>query len=258
MPEGDTVFRAARLLDAALAGRTVTRTDFRVPALAEIDLAGEPVHSVASRGKHLLMRIGDVVVHSHLKMEGEWRVFGHGEAWRRPAWQARAIIEVPDATAVGFDLGTLELFGAAEEARRLAYLGPDLLGPDWDAAEAVRRLASAPEMPIAVALAEQRNLAGLGNVYVNEVCFLRGILPDRPVGEVELEPFVALASRVIRANRDRAARTTTGDTHRGRQLWVHGRGGEACRRCGTLIEHGRLGRTELELRETWWCPNCQR
>lgn len=258
MPEGDTVYRAARRLDAALAGRIVTRSDFRVPALAEVDLAGEPVHSVASRGKHLLMRIGGVVVHSHLKMEGEWRVFRPGEPWRRPGWQARAIIEVPDASAVGFDLGTLELFGAADETERLAYLGPDLLGSDWDADEAVRRLARSPETPVAVALAEQRNLAGLGNVYVNELCFLRGILPARPVGEVELAPMVALAGRVIRANRDRAVRTTTGDTHRGRQLWVYGRGGEACRRCGTLVEHGRLGRTELELRETWWCPSCQR
>ncbi|MGH3703516.1 MAG: DNA-formamidopyrimidine glycosylase family protein, partial [Agromyces sp.] len=250
--------QAARRLDEALAGRTVIRSDFRVPALAEVDLAGEQVHSVGSRGKHLLMRIGGVVVHSHLKMEGEWRVFSPGAPWRRPAWQARAIIDVPDASAVGFDLGTLELFGAAEESERLGHLGPDLLGPAWDADEAARRLASAPETPVAVALAEQRNLAGLGNVYVNELCFLRGVLPTRPIGEVDLVPLVALASRVIRANRDRAVRTTTGDTHRGRQLWVYGRGGEACRRCGTLIEHGRLGRNAVEQRDTWWCPSCQR
>ena len=112
-------------------------------------------------------------------------------------------------------------------------------------------------MSIAVALAEQRNLAGLGNVYVNELCFLRGILPTRPVGEVELEPLVRLAARAIHANRDRAVRTTTGDTHRGRQLWVYRRGGEPCRRCGTPIEHGTLGRNAVEQRETWWCPNCQ-
>ncbi|PWC03312.1 DNA-formamidopyrimidine glycosylase family protein [Agromyces badenianii] len=258
MPEGDTVFRAARALDAVLAGRTVTRSDFRVPAFATVDLVGEPVHSVASRGKHLLMRIGGQVVHSHLKMEGEWRVFRLGEPWRRPAWQARAIIEVPDASAVGFELGTLEIFPAGEEAQRLSYLGPDLLGAEWSALEAVRRLSSSPEMPIAVALGEQRHLAGLGNVYVNELCFLRGILPTRPVADVDLEPLVDLASRVMRANRERAVRTTTGDTHRGRQLWVYGRAGEACRRCGTRIEHGRLGRNALELRESWWCPNCQR
>ena len=257
MPEGDTVYRVARSLDAALAGRIVTSTDFRVPAIATVDLAGEPFHSVASRGKHLLMRIGERVVHSHLKMEGEWRLFSDGERWRRPAWQARAIIEVPSVTAVGFDLGTLEVFAAAEEHDRLDHLGPDLLGPDWDPHEAVRRIARAPDVSIAVALGEQRNLAGLGNVYVNELCFLRGILPTTPVGEVELEPLVRLAGRAIHANRDRAVRTTTGDTHRGRQLWVYRRGGEPCRRCGTPIAHGALGRNDVEQRETWWCPNCQ-
>jgi endonuclease-8 len=258
MPEGDNVYRAARRLDAALAGELVLRSDFRVPAFATVDLAGATVDSVDSRGKHLLMRIGDQVVHSHLKMEGEWHVYRSGERWRRPGWQARAVIEVPDATAVGFDLGVLEIFPASEERDRLAYLGPDLLADDWDPAEAVRRLAEQAESPIAVALGEQRNLAGLGNVYVNELCFLRGIRPSRPVAEVELEPLVQLAARVIRANRDRSVRTTTGDTRRGRQLWVYSRGGEQCRRCGTRIEHGRLGRNDLELRESWWCPYCQR
>jgi endonuclease-8 len=258
MPEGDNVYRAARRLDAALGGKPVVRSDFRVPAFATVDLSGATLHSVDSRGKHLLMRIGDQVVHSHLKMEGEWHVYRSGERWRRPGWQARAVIEVPDATAVGFDLGVLEIFPASEERDRLAYLGPDLLADDWDPAEAVRRLAEQAESPIAVALGEQRNLAGLGNVYVNELCFLRGIRPSRPVGEVELEPLVQLAARVIRANRDRSVRTTTGDTRRGRQLWVYSRGGEPCRRCGTRIEHGRLGRNDLELRESWWCPNCQR
>ena len=257
MPEGDTVYRVARSLDTALAGRRVTSTDFRVPAIATVDLAGESFHSVTSRGKHLLMRIGEWVVHSHLKMEGEWRLFAAGERWRRPEWQARAIIEVPGVTAVGFDLGTLEVFAAADEQARLAHLGPDLLGPDWDLDEAVRRIARAPDVSVAVALGEQRNLAGLGNVYVNELCFLRGILPTRPVGEVELEPLVQLAARVIRANANRSVRTTTGDTHRGRQLWVYRRGGAPCRRCGTPIDHARLGRNGVEQRETWWCPSCQ-
>ena len=258
MPEGDTVYAAARRLDEALAGHVVVRSDIRVPAFATVDFTGQVVHSVASRGKHVLMRIGDDVLHSHLKMEGEWRVSRAGERRRRPDFRARAIIETDDAVAVGSDLGVVEVFPASEEAERMAYLGPDLLGPDWDAAEAERRLASDPAAQVVVALAEQRNLAGLGNVYVNELCFLRGIRPDRPIGEVELEPLVALASRVIRANRDRFERTTTGDTRRGRRLWVYGRGGEPCRRCGTTIEHGRFGRNPLELRDTYWCPNCQR
>ncbi|RZS67602.1 endonuclease-8 [Agromyces ramosus] len=258
MPEGDTVYQSARRLDAALAGQVVTTSDFRVPTYATVDLSGEVIRSVASRGKHLLMRIGDEVVHSHLKMEGEWRVHRPGERWHRPGWQARVVIETPAAVAVGFDLGLLEVFPAVEEADRLGYLGPDLLGPDWDADEAVRRLAAAPGAPIAVALGEQRNLAGLGNVYVNELCFLRGIRPTRPAGEVELPPLVDLASRVIRTNRDRISRVTTGNDRRGERLWVYSRGGQPCRRCGTRIEHGRLGRNELELRDTWWCPNCQR
>ncbi|MFC5790459.1 Fpg/Nei family DNA glycosylase [Agromyces tardus] len=258
MPEGDTVYAAAKRLDEALAGQVVVRSDLRVPAFATVDLAGRVVHSVASRGKHLLMRIGDDVLHSHLKMEGEWRVFRAGERRRRPDFRVRAIIETADAVAVGSDLGVLEVFPASEEAERMAYLGPDLLGPDWDPAEAERRLAADPGAPVVVALAEQRNLAGLGNVYVNELCFLRGIRPDRPIGEVELAPLVALASRVIRANRDRFERTTTGDTRRGRRLWVYGRAGEPCRRCGTTIEHGRFGRNPLELRDTYWCPHCQR
>ena len=258
MPEGDTVYQAARRLDQALTGRIVERTDFRVPAYATIDLGGQPVHSVVSRGKHLLMRIGDQVVHSHLKMEGEWRVYRAGQRWTRPGFQARAIVAVRGAVAVGFDLGVVEVFPASEEADRMAYLGPDLLGPDWDATEAVRRLASMPDTPIAVALGEQRNLAGLGNVYVNEACFVRGIRPDRATGEVDLVPLVDVARRMIVANRDRIARTTTGNDRRGERLWVYGRGGEPCRRCGTRIEHGRLGRNDVELRDTWWCPNCQR
>jgi endonuclease VIII len=258
MPEGDTVYQAARRLDRALAGQVVTTSDFRVPAYATVDLSGETVHSVVSRGKHLLMRIGDRVVHSHLKMEGEWRVHRPGERWHRPAWQARVVIETPAVVAVGFDLGLLEVFPIAEEEERMSYLGPDPLGPDWDADEAVRRMAAAPDAPIAVALGAQRNLAGLGNVYVNELCFLRGIRPTRPAGEVELAPLVDLASRMMRANRDRVSRTTTGNDRRGERLWVYSRGGEPCRRCGTRIEHGRLGPNDLELRDTWWCPNCQR
>ncbi|WP_400993289.1 DNA-formamidopyrimidine glycosylase family protein [Agromyces sp. GXQ0307] len=258
MPEGDTVFRAAHRLDDALAGRTVVRSDLRVPSYATVDFAGDTIHSVGSRGKHLLMRIGDHVLHTHLKMEGEWRMLRPGQRWPRPAHRARAILETADGTAVGFDLGLVEVFPADEEADRLAYLGPDLLGTDWDAAEAARRLAADPDVPSVVALADQRNLAGLGNVLVNEVCFLRGIRPDRPIGEVDLAPAIDLARRVIHANRDRLERTTTGDTRPGRRLWVYGRAGEPCRRCGTRVEYGQFGRNDVELRDTYWCPHCQR
>ncbi|WP_395243424.1 DNA-formamidopyrimidine glycosylase family protein [Agromyces sp. MMS24-K17] len=259
MPEGDTVHQTAARLRAALEGRELTRTDFRVPRFATVDLAGRVVDEVAARGKHLLVRAGDLTVHSHLKMEGSWRVFRPGERWNRPAHLVRAVLENRDAVAVGFELGVLEVIPRAAEEDAVGYLGPDLLGPDWDAAEAVRRVTADPAVPVAVALLDQRNLAGLGNVYANELCFLRGIRPQRPVGEVpDPGAVVDLGRRLIVANRDRVARVTTGVDRRGARLWVYGRAGEPCRRCGTRIERGELGRTELEERVTFWCPNCQR
>jgi endonuclease-8 len=258
VPEGDTVYRAARTLDAALSGARLTGCDLRVPRFATVDLSGETVREVASRGKHLLIRVGEASIHSHLKMEGAWQLYRPGAAWRRPAFRARAVLATAEWVAVGFDLGLLEVLPLAEESARLDHLGPDLLGPDWDAAEAVRRVRSGPERLVAVALADQSNLAGLGNVYVNELCFLRGLAPTRPVGEVDDVPaLVALARRLILFNRDRTDRVTTGDTRRGARSWVYGRGGLPCRRCGARIERGRLGRSDLELRNTFWCPHCQ-
>ncbi|HEY8282234.1 MAG TPA: DNA-formamidopyrimidine glycosylase family protein, partial [Leifsonia sp.] len=186
MPEGDTVWRTARRLDAALAGRVLTATDFRVPAYATVDLSGRRVDEVVSRGKHLLARIGDQTVHSHLKMEGSWELYEPGARWRHPAHQARAVLNTEEVSAVGFLLGILEVIPRDREEDTVGYLGPDLLSSGWDADEAVRRLAAHPEQPIAVALLDQRNLAGLGNEYVNELCFLRGVLPTRPAGEVDL------------------------------------------------------------------------
>jgi endonuclease-8 len=257
MPEGDTVYQQARLLNDMLGGQTLTRCDLRVPAFATVDLSGQLVHEIVSRGKHLLMRVGPSTIHSHLKMEGEWRVYAPGEPWRRPAYQARAVLATTTAQAVGFELGLLEVLPTDLEADAVGHLGPDLLGPDWDEREAVRRLAEHPDAPIAVALLDQRNLAGLGNEYVDELCFVRGMLPTRPVHDVDLPKAVGLAHRMIVANRDRRIRSTTGETRRGRTSYVHRREGMPCRRCGTPIARLKLGRNELELRETWYCPACQ-
>ncbi|MDQ1576885.1 MAG: endonuclease [Microbacteriaceae bacterium] len=257
MPEGDTVYRTATQLNAALTGATLTGCDIRVPAFATLDLTGEVVHEVVSRGKHLLARVGGYSIHSHLKMEGSWELYRPGAKWRHPAFQARIVLETADWVAVGFQLGTLDVVPRDREGELVGYLGPDLLGPDWDAVEAVRRLAVHPEQPFALAFLDQRNLAGLGNEYVNELGFLRGILPTRPVAEADLPGAVALAHRLILANRDRAQRTTTGDLRRGRMSWVYGRDGQPCLRCGTRIQRGRLGRTELEQRDTYFCPHCQ-
>src|SRR4051812_13760844 len=100
MPEGDTVYQAARRLDAALTGQVLTRTDFRVPKFATLDLAGQRVDDVISRGKHLLIHVGDLTIHSHLKMEGLWLVFARAESWRKPAHQARVVLETAERVAV--------------------------------------------------------------------------------------------------------------------------------------------------------------
>ena len=260
MPEGDTVYRTARHLDAALAGQTLLSSDFRVPRYAEIDLSGRTVEGVVSAGKHLLTRVGDVSIHSHLKMEGSWHLYRPGTRWKRPASTARLILTTNDWVAVGFDLGTIDVVDRDDEASVVGHLGPDVLAPDWDEsaeAEAVAHLAASPDREIHVALLDQRNLAGLGNVYANELCFLRGLLPTRPVSSVDLAPLVALAHRVILVNRDRTERSTTGDLRTGRQSWVYRRENQPCRRCGTRIRAGKLGADELTLRDVYWCPRCQ-
>lgn len=259
MPEGDTVFRAARRLDEALAGHEVTRFDIRVPAHATADLTGETVQAVVPRGKHLLMRIGDYTLHSHLKMEGRWLVFAPGERWRSPAFQARAIVGTEHAVAVGFEIAMVDLVRTADEDELVGHLGPDLLGPDWDAAEAARRVASDPR-PVHVAILDQRNLAGLGNEYANELLFVRGLLPMRPANGLDglvVAGLVDTAARMIRANRDRNGRTFTGNTRPGQQNWVYRRERRPCRRCGTLIRRTELGATETSERIVFWCPVCQ-
>lgn len=257
MPEGDTVWLAAHNLAAVLDGNVVTRCDIRVPAFATVDLTGDTVDSVVSRGKHLLMRIGEYTIHSHLKMEGSWHLYRDGTPWRRPEWQARAILGVEGWTAVGFSLGLVEVVARSDEESVVGYLGPDLLGPGWDPDEALARLTAESLRPVGLALLDQRNLAGLGNVYRNELCFLRGILPTRPVGEVQHpEKLIALAHRLIDANKQRANRTTTGAL-RGETAFVSQREGRPCLRCGTAIQRGQLGDTELTLRDTYWCPVCQ-
>ncbi|QEO09206.1 DNA-formamidopyrimidine glycosylase family protein [Protaetiibacter larvae] len=259
MPEGDTVYRIARQQHDALAGRTLTASEFRVPGFATVDLAGETVREVVARGKHLLHRVGEFTVHSHLKMDGDWRLFRRGERWSRAGFQARAVLTVGETQSVGFDLGILEVLPIGDEWRAVGHLGPDPLGTSWDADEAARRLAADPAIPVFVALLDQRNLAGIGNIYANELCYVRGVLPTRPMGTVEDVPALAgLAHRMLHANRDRWTRTTTGDLRPGRRTWVYGRGGQPCLRCGTLLETGRLGRRSGEERVVTWCPACQR
>jgi endonuclease VIII len=261
VPEGDTVWRTARHLDQALTGSTLTGSDLRVPALATIDLSGSPVVGTVARGKHILTRIGDgdgaLTLHTHLKMEGSWHLYRSGSQWRRPAHQARVVLHTEAWTAVGFSLGIVELFPRDEEATVVGHLGPDLLGPDWSADEAVRRLSSAPDRAIAEALLDQRNLAGIGNMYKAELCFLAGVNPWLPVGEVpDLTRLVRRAQLVLEANKERVEQSTTGDLRRGRTMWVFRRDKQPCRRCGTTVRVAMQG-DELVERATYWCPTCQ-
>lgn len=260
MPEGDTVYRTARLLRQALAGVRLTGVDLRVPALATVDLAGGTVTDCASHGKHLLLRLHTSdgehwTLHSHLGMDGRWRVYAVGERWRgQPVHLVRAVLRTATSVAVGSQLRQLALVPTPDEQRLVGHLGPDLLAPDWDPDEAVRRLGADPRRPVAEALLDQRNLAGIGNVYCCEVLFLRGVHPTTPVGRAgELPALVALAYRLIHANRDRPTRSTTGSLRRGATSYVYGRAGQPCRRCGAAI-----ARDEAHTdRVAYWCPSCQ-
>jgi len=262
MPEGDSVWKTAARLREALAGSELKRCDLRVPKLATVDLTGKVVETVQSRGKHLLTRFSNGwTLHSHLRMEGAWQVFGPGDPWRGgPAHQIRAILGTARNTAVGYRLPVLELLRTADEARVVGHLGPDLLDPGWDEAsarEAVSRLEAVPDRPIGEALLDQRNLAGIGNIYKSELCFLTGVTPWTPVDDVpELPRLVDRAHRLLLANRDRPMRVTTGETRPGRTLWVYGRKRGVCMRCGTPVRSADQG-TAGEERVTYWCPGCQ-
>ncbi len=258
MPEGDTVWRSALHLDRALSGSVLVESDFRVPAHATLDLAGRAVESTVARGKHLLTRIGpDHTLHTHLKMEGAWHLYRPGTPWRRPAHEARVVLRSEQWTAVGFALGIVEVVGRGAEDSVVAHLGPDLLGPDWDQEEALRRLRADPDRAVADALLDQRNLAGLGNLYKNELCFLAGVHPWLPVAQVpDLRRLVRRAHAALDANKERVEQTLTGDTRRGRQTWVYRREKEPCRRCGTRIRVEMQGPVTRQ-RATYWCPRCQ-
>jgi endonuclease-8 len=257
MPEGDTVWRTALHLHQALSGEVLTETDFRVPALATLDLSGATVDETVARGKHLLTRIGDRTLHTHLKMEGSWHLYKPGTAWRRPAHEARVVLRTEGWTAVGFALGVVEVVARDAEDTVVGHLGPDLLGPDWDEEEALRRLLADPERPVAEAILDQRNLAGIGNLYKSELCFLAGVHPLLPVGRVpDLPRLVRRARSALEANKHRVEQTLTGDTRRGKQTWVFRRDRQPCRRCGTRVVVAMTGPKGQE-RATYWCPTCQ-
>lgn len=259
MPEGDTVFRAAGTLHRALAGKKVTRFEMRTYRGAP-NLVGEPIEECVPVGKHLLLRIGSYTVHSHLKMEGKWEIYRPGQRWRKPAYKARLIVGVDDCEAVGFELAQVRVVPRDREDLLVGHLGPDILSPDWGTADMRRVLASLAEdtHPVHVALLDQRTVAGFGNVYANELCFLGGVDPATPANTVDLEPMLKLGRKMIVANSARWERTTTGDARPGKRLYVYGRARRPCVRCQTTISFTRLGADVTELRDVYWCPHCQR
>ena len=263
MPEGDVVWNTARRLHEALAGRVLTRSDFRVPRYATANLTGHPVTGAVSQGKHLLIRVGNgLTVHTHLKMDGSWRIRPAAAGPpRKNAHQVRVVLANAEWQAVGYLLGVTEILPTAREHQVTGHLGPDLLGPGWDAAhaaEAVRRLTADAGRPIGEALLDQRNVAGFGTVYMAETLFLRGVDPSRPAGDIEdVTALVELGHRLLDANKERLGHVTTGDARPGRESWVYGRAGRPCRRCGTLIRRAEQG-TPGQERLRFWCPSCQR
>jgi len=274
MPEGDTIFRAARTLNRALGGQMVTKFESQLPQLSRIDhdapIAGRTVKKVDAVGKWMRMYFsGDLVLVSHMLMSGSWHIYRVGEAWKRPYVQMRIAIYTDTFVAVAFQVPIAEFHTAASLARHrsITRLGPDVLAEEFKEESAIVQLRNRPELELGVALLRQSVLAGLGNVFKSEVCFISRINPFRPVGSLsgdELKRIISNARKFMKANVTDAAgdaiitytgpRRTTDRADPSARLWVYRRTGEPCRRCGTPIRSHKQG---LEARTTFWCPSCQ-
>ncbi|HET6909364.1 MAG TPA: DNA-formamidopyrimidine glycosylase family protein [Mycobacteriales bacterium] len=262
MPEGDTVWLAARRLDEVLAGQRLVHTDFRVPQLATASLSGQTVVGVVSRGKHLLLRTdAGLTLHTHFRMDGTWRIFRRGSPWSGgPDFQVRVVLRTDEWDAVGYRLPVVELLPTEREGDVVGHLGPDLLGADWDESEATRRLGERPDREVGPALLDQRNLAGIGNLYKTETLFLSGITPWARVGDVaDLNAVVRRAHRLMSANKGHWQQSTTGSLRRGEQHWVFERANRPCRRCGASVREAMQGELERpeQARICYWCGRCQ-
>lgn len=256
MPEGDTIFRTATVLRAAIAGKPLV--GFETPRLRTAPFPPKTVvRSIEARGKHLLVGFGDGrVLHTHMQMSGSWHVYRPGERWQRGEHRVRVRIDVPDAVAVCFDAPVVELLRERDLPRhpRLSALGPDLCSPDADLGEALVRLERLPtSTEVAVALLDQRVASGVGNVYKSEVLFARRVDPFATLGDLDAATKTGLletATKMLRANLGGGRRTTAPGG-----LTVYGKPGRPCPRCRTPIRSARQGETA---RTTYWCPSCQR
>jgi endonuclease-8 len=262
VPEGDTVWLAARHLHAALAGRTLTGSDFRVPHLATVDLSGSVVAEVVPRGKHLLFRLtggpGEgTTLHTHFRMDGSWHLYPDGQRWRGGAeHQIRVVLRADGIAAVGYRLPVVALIRTAEEDAAVGHLGPDLLDPEVDLGDAVRRLSRDPGRPVGEAILDQRNVAGIGNLYRTESLFLAGVTPFTPIGRLaeygsSAPAILGIARRLLTVNAARAIQSTTGMTRRDAWHWVFER--RTCLRCGARVATALSGDATRE-RIAYWCP----
>ncbi len=260
MPEGDTVYLAAKRMAAALSGKRLTRGELRHPRLVEHDLSGRTVLGVHSVGKHMFTRFDDGrSLHTHFQMDGSWHLYRPGQRWRRPSHQARAVLTTQERLAVGFLLHDMALLATPDEHRLVSHLGPDLLKADWDendATIAAQRLVGHPDVELGLALLDQRIMAGIGNLYKTEMCFLLRVPPWVPVREIDPATVVALARRLLLMNAERIEQSTTGELAREKQHWVYERGGKPCRRCGERIIRAVQG-DAIYARNTYYCPRCQ-
>jgi endonuclease VIII len=260
MPEGDTIHKAAATLRRGLVGRELTA--IRAPRLRHrLPEPGRTVTAVEARGKHLLIHLDDGhVFHTHLRMSGAWDLYRPGAPWRRPATHARLVLTTADAVAVCFDAPVVELLDEPALRRHpdLRRLGPDLSLPDPDVTAIVARVATlaVAGTPVVEVLLDQRIAAGIGNVIASETAFVAGVAPTDPIERID-EPtraqLYATASDLLQANLETSSRTTVPDRRPG-TLWVYGRAGRPCRRCGTPVVMQKVGRGA---RPTFWCPTCQ-
>lgn len=262
MPEGDILVRVARRLDAALAGRRLVRGELRWPTLGAVDLAGAVVLGNATYGKHLLTRLDDGrTLHTHLRMDGLWRVYrssdlvpgGPSRADRAP--DVRAVLAEETWTCLGIQLGMMDLVPTAEEGRLLGHLGPDLLGADLDVDVAAARIAAEGGRPVAEALLDQRVVAGMGTIYVAETLWTHRVWPWAPAADVDGAALVRTGRALMRRSADARTPTATGEPRR--TSHVHGRRNRPCPRCGTPVRAGRAGLPPTD-RPIYYCPRCQR
>ena len=255
------MFALARRLDAALRDRTLTHGELRVPAHATAALAGHVVLEHDTHGKHMLTRLsGGLTLHTHLRMSGSWTVSDAGR-WLPPTTMAdvRVVLRTDGPAAYGIRLPVVELLATRDEIDVVGHLGPDPLRDDWDLTDATHRMSADRSRPLIAALLDQRCVAGFGNLWANELCFLRGHSPWTPVSDVDLPALLTLGARALRhsATVPGAMQVTTGVRRKGEQHWVAGRASRPCLRCGTRIRVLAEVAGDPERRRTWWCPTCQ-